>query len=122
MERKTILVIDDEQDFAKLLKLNLESAGEYRVLTAGGAEEGLAAIERERPDLVLLDIMMPGLGGLEALPKIKALSPETPVAMVTAVWKEDEAKRAFRAGAYEYITKPVDLEHLRRALLVKLFA
>ncbi|MCK4591392.1 MAG: response regulator, partial [Candidatus Latescibacteria bacterium] len=53
---------------------------------------------------------------------IKAFDQDIPVAMVTGVWDEDEAKRAFQAGAYEYITKPIDIEYLKLAVLVKLFA
>lgn len=121
MPRKTILLIDDEEDFSMLLKLNIENTTEYKALVANGGEAGLELVKRHRPDLVLLDIMMPGMDGMETLERIKATAPDLPVAMVTAVYKEEEAKRCFDAGAYDYITKPVDFEHLKTALLVKLF-
>ena len=125
-QRKKILIIDDEVQFGQLLKMNLDGVTEgamtYEGLVAANGREGLALIQRERPDLVLLDMMMPGMNGLETLKQIKLMSPELPVAMVTAVWNEDEGKRCFAAGAYEYITKPVDFEHLKTALLVKLFS
>ena len=120
MRKKTILIIDDEEQFGRLLKLNLEATTDYAALTATTGEEGLRLVQTHKPDLVLLDIMMPGADGLETLKQIKAVAPEVPVAMVTAVWNEQEAKKAFAAGAFEYITKPVHLEYLKTALLVKL--
>jgi CheY-like chemotaxis protein len=120
MRTKTILLIDDEVDFSRLLRLNIEDTKEYKALTANDWKTALELVEQHHPDLILLDMMMPGMTGLELLGRIKKLKPEIPVAMVTAVWNEQEAKRAFDAGAYEYITKPVDFEYLRTALLVKL--
>ncbi len=120
MRTKTILLIDDEVDFSRLLKLNIEDTKEYRALTANDWKTGLDLVKQQNPDLILLDIMMPGMNGLDLLKKIKEIAPNTPVAMVTAVWNEQEAKRAFDSGAYEYITKPVDFEYLRTALLIKL--
>ncbi len=119
--KKKILIIDDEEMFGKILKLNVEEGGEYEAVLAINGTQGLAMLQQEKPDLVLLDIRMPDMDGLTVLRKIKALSSETPVAMVTAVWSEREAKEAFAAGAYEYITKPVNFEYLRTALLVKLY-
>jgi CheY-like chemotaxis protein len=121
MPKKRILVIDDEEDFSALLKLNIERTTEYEVLLADSGEAGLELIDMHEPDLVLLDIMMPGMDGVETLRRIKASAPDLPVAMVTAVYKEEEAKRCFDAGAFEYIAKPVDFEYVKTALLVKLF-
>lgn len=121
MSKRRILIIDDEEDFGALLKLNIERTTEYEALVANSGEAGLEVIRRHKPDLVLLDIMMPGIDGLETLRRIKAAAPDLPVAMVTAVYKEEEAKRCFETGAFEYITKPVNFEYLKTALLVKLF-
>ena len=104
-----------------LLKLNIEKTTEYEALVANSGEAGLELIKTHKPDVVLLDIILPGMDGLETLKRIKAAAPDLPVAMATAVRNEEEAKRCFEAGAYEYITKPVDFEYLKIALLGKLF-
>lgn len=120
MPKKKILLIDDEEDFATLLKLNIEMISDYDVLMAPNGEVGLDLVQRHKPDLVLLDFRMPGINGLETLKRIKAIIPDLPVAMVTAVFKEEETKQCFEAGAFEYVTKPVDLKHLKTAVLAKL--
>ena len=120
MSRKNILIIDDEVNFAKLVKMNIEAATNYECVTARSGEEGLG-LAQDRPfDLVLLDIMMPGLTGFEVLKRIKAIRPTLPVVMVTAVWKEREAKQCFVAGACGYVTKPIDFGSLHAVLVDKL--
>jgi CheY-like chemotaxis protein len=121
MPKKKILIIDDEEDFGTLLKFNIEKTTEYEAVVATSGEAGLVLMMMHNPDLVLLDTLMPGMDGLETLKRIKAIAPELPVAMVAAVWNEEEAQRCFEAGAYEYIKKPIDFEYLKIALLVKLF-
>jgi DNA-binding response OmpR family regulator len=118
--KKAVLVVDDDPKSLKLLAIKLTQEG-YRVITAQSGEDALEVIKLEKPGLVLLDIMMPEMDGSETLKRIKALEQDTPVAMVTAVWDEHEAKRAFDTGAYEYITKPIDMEYLKMAVLIKLF-
>lgn len=117
MPKKTILVIDDEKDFGTLVKLNVERTADYEVVVVTSAEAGLDLIRARRPDLVLLDIIMPGMHGIETLERIKAMAPDLPVVMVSAVWGEDISQRCFDAGAEQYITKPVDFEHLKTAVL-----
>lgn len=121
MPKKQILIIDDEVDFGRLIKLNIEQGGEYEAVLAQNGREGLERIRASRPDLVLLDINMPAMDGFETLKQIKRIAPDLPVAMLTACWNEEEARRIMEAGAYEYITKPVDFQHLKNAILVKLF-
>ena len=121
MPKKKILIIDDEEDFSTLLKTNIEKTTAYEALVARSGEAGLELMTMHTPDLVLLDIMLPGMDGLETLKRIKAAAPELPVAIVTAAWNEQQAILCFEAGAYEYITKPFDFEYLKTALLVKLF-
>ena len=123
MLKKKILVIDDEENIRKYLKLSLKDTEEYReceVILAPSGEEGLQFVKQHKPDLVLLDIVMPGMDGLETLKKIKEIDKEIPVCMVTAVWSGEEGKQCFDAGAYDYITKPIDFEYLKTAIFVKL--
>jgi CheY-like chemotaxis protein len=117
---KAVLLVDDDPKSLKLLAVKLTQEG-YRVITSQSGKEALEAIKLEKPGLVLLDIMMPEMDGIETLKRIKAFGPDIPVAMVTAVWDEQEAKNALKAGAYEYITKPIDTEYLNLAVLAKLF-
>ncbi len=122
MEGKSrILIVDDESQFTELLKLNLEENTGYEIFTANSGKSAIEIVERHKPDLVLLDIMMPDMDGLECLKRIKSMAPNLPVTMVTAVWDKEVGKQAFQAGAYDYITKPVNEEYLKMALLVKLF-
>lgn len=118
--KKYILVVDDDSRLLKLVALRLAQDG-YRVVAVESGESALAHLKIEEPGLVLLDIMMPGMSGFEVLKRIKALHSNVPVCMVTAVYDEEEAKRCLAAGAYEYVTKPIDFEHLQKAILFKLF-
>lgn len=117
---KAVLVVDDDPKSLKLMEVKLTQEG-YRVITAQNGKDALEMIKREKPGLVLLDILMPEMDGLETLKRIKAFDQDICVAMVTALWDEEEAKKTFEAGAYEYITKPIDMEYLKLAVLVKLF-
>jgi CheY-like chemotaxis protein len=120
LSKKAVLVVDDDPKSLKLVAVKLAQDG-YRVITAQSGRDALETIKRERPGLVLLDIMMPDMDGIETLQRIKALDPQIPVAMVTALWDKQEAKKAQEAGAYEYITKPIDTNYLKQAVLTKLF-
>jgi len=114
-----ILVVDDERAVCKELRLFLEDKG-YSVVEAYSGDEALAAYARESPDVVLLDIRMPGKDGVETLHELKELDPDASVIMVTAVHEEDIAKKAMSEGAFDYITKPIDREDLEMALMTKL--
>jgi len=118
-EKKAILIVDDVAANLELISINLTQEG-YRIITAESGFAALDAINFEKPGLVLLDIMMPEMDGIETLKRIKAIDPDIPVAMVTSVWDEKEANRAMDAGAFEYITKPIDFDHLKMAVLIKL--
>ena len=105
-----ILVVDDEALARKLLKDFLESKG-YDVITANGGKEALEKI-RKGPDIVLLDIMMPDMNGMEVLDKIKETSPSTVVIMVTALAENAVGVESIKRGAFDFVTKPIDLKHL----------
>ncbi|MDR2404215.1 MAG: diguanylate cyclase [Spirochaetaceae bacterium] len=102
----TVLVIDDEK--ANLMVLNRILSPDYTVLTARSSEEGLSRIAGEKPDLILLDIIMPGMNGFELLKTLKA-SPDTrsiPVIIITGLDNESDEEKGFMLGAVDYITKP----------------
>ena len=104
-----ILVVDDEQKVLDLIGFRLHLLG-YRVITAGGGEEGIALAESEQPDLIILDVTMPGLDGLTVCGRLKK-SEETgniPILMLTARCDVEDVNRAMTAGADDYIVKPYD--------------
>jgi DNA-binding response OmpR family regulator len=108
-QTKSILVIDDNDDIRGLLSLVLQKEG-YEVLEAAGGSEALIKINESKPDLILLDVMMPGLSGLEVLATIresreKKIS-EVPVIMITAKSTIDDIDAAIELGANSYIVKP----------------
>jgi len=100
-----VLVVDDEETVRGLLQRTLEEAG-YTVTTAANGEEALHEVSRQEPEVVLLDIKMPGLSGMDVLTKITADWPDICVIMVTAVGNTQTAVEAMKLGAYDYITKP----------------
>jgi len=118
--KKAILAVDDDPKQLELLGIKLTEAG-YRLIVVQSGEEALKTIKIEKPELVLLDILMPEMDGFETLKRIKAIDPGIPVAMVTSVWDDEEGKRCLEAGAFEYITKPVDFNHLKDVILSKLY-
>lgn len=114
-EQARVLIVDDEADFTELLRDHLGSSG-YAVLTASSGDEALRALADFQPRVVLLDMMMAGVGGMETLRRIKAVRPETLVVMITALDDRDVARRALAAGAADYLTKPLSLDFLDSAL------
>ncbi len=119
MMGKKVLIVDDEPDFCKALPDFLQSKG-WETVVAFSGEEALPAYMQEKPDVVLLDIKMPGMDGLETLRELKVLDQGANVFMVTAVEKDELAKQAMNEGAFDYITKPVDHNYLELVLMTKL--
>ena len=114
-----ILVVDDEVEVCRDLKEFL-SLKEYDVQTALDGPTTLKKVEDFKPHIVLLDIIMPGMGGIDVLKKIRNVNPQIGIIMITAVTDEEIAKSTIKLGAYDYITKPVDLNHLETVLMVKM--
>ena len=106
---KTILLVDDEKDIRISLSGILEDEG-YEVLTASSGVEALESIRQDAPDLVLLDIWMPGMDGLETLEKLKTLFPYLTVIMISGHGTIETAVRATKLGAYDFIEKPLSLD------------
>jgi two-component system, NtrC family, response regulator PilR len=110
--RNNILVVDDELSMREFLGILLEGEG-YRVDQAESAEEALSHLDRERYCMVISDVSMPGLGGIELLSRIKTDSPDTAVLMITAFTTAEQAVEAMKLGAYDYIGKPFKVEEVK---------
>lgn len=110
---KKLLLVDDEIEICEFLKSFFEDR-EFKVATAYSGEQALEQVASFKPDVVLLDIQMPGMDGLRALKKIKEKYPKIKVIMVTAVETQDKIEEAMRCGADNYITKPLSLEYLEK--------
>ena len=118
--RRRVLVVDDESEFRALLAEYLQGKG-FEVVQAGGGEEALRRFPEFRPHIVLLDIMMPGLSGVETLRRIKDVARETAVIMVSGIEDVETARRTLALGAADYVAKPVDFQYLDSVLQVHLF-
>ncbi|MBI2472786.1 MAG: response regulator [Planctomycetes bacterium] len=113
MSKEKILVVDDEQDLVKLIRYHLEKDG-YKVLSASNGEDALFLARRERPELVILDLMLPGIDGLEVCKKLKADSElaNTAIVMLTAKGEEVDITLGLKLGADDYVTKPFSPKEL----------
>ena len=110
-----VLVVEDEATLARNIKTYLQRNG-YDAETAGSAEEGLAALDSFKPDAVLLDLRLPGMDGLAALARLRASDPSLVVIMITGHGSVEIAVEAMKAGAYDFLTKPVSLSKLKLLL------
>lgn len=113
--RKRILIIDDEEDFSFFVKANLQLISNYEVIVATKGKKGIKAAYKEKPDLILLDIMMPGIDGFEVLKRLKRNEKtlNIPVIMLTA--KHEDESKIKAAGLYceDYVVKPVEIKDLK---------
>ncbi|NVJ63667.1 MAG: response regulator transcription factor [Flavobacteriaceae bacterium] len=103
-----VLIVDDESDILEIVSYNLESAG-YEVYTASNGIEGIALAKEQQPQLIILDVMMPGMDGIETCEKLRALPQldQTIIAFFTARGEDYSQMAGFEAGADDYITKPI---------------
>jgi len=117
IEPACILIVDDHEDNVELLRARLDSWG-YRTETAGDGEEALAKVEASAPDLILLDVMMPKIDGIEVARRVKgnAQLPFIPIIMQTALDATENKVEGLEAGADDYITKPIDFAELKARL------
>ncbi|MDP8243999.1 MAG: sigma-54 dependent transcriptional regulator, partial [Candidatus Hinthialibacter antarcticus] len=111
MNNKTILLIDDDPSLLRVTEYQLESA-EYKIITAVNGKDGLTAYRKYKPDLVLTDIKMPVMDGMELLTEIKRICPHALVILVTAHGSIETAIQAMKTGAFDYICKPFDKDEL----------
>ena len=111
-----LLVVDDESDICDFVRTFFKDRG-FQVLTALNGEEALAAVKKERLDVVLLDIKMKGMDGLATLKHIKEFDRSIKIIMVTALADQDKMHEAYKLGACDYITKPLILDYLEKTVL-----
>ncbi|MCA9607179.1 MAG: sigma-54-dependent Fis family transcriptional regulator, partial [Myxococcales bacterium] len=107
----TVLVVDDEKNIRRTLRMVLEGEG-YEVDEAGTAEEGIARVDEGGVDLVILDVRLPGMSGLDALDKLRGLDPELPILMISGHASVGEAVRAVQTGATDFFEKPLDRDRV----------
>jgi DNA-binding response OmpR family regulator len=105
-----ILAVDDEPRYLEIIRFNLESAG-YRVTCASTGEQALEAVAEHEPDLIVLDVMLPGIDGFEVLRRVRERSTR-PVIMLTAKGAEEDKVQGLRLGADDYVTKPFSAQEL----------
>ena len=110
MAGERILAVDDEPRYLEIIRFNLETAG-YRADCAASGEEALERVRDEEPDLIVLDVMLPGLNGFEVLSTVRERS-SCPVIMLTAKGSEEDKVRGLRLGADDYVTKPFSAQEL----------
>lgn len=113
--RRTILVVDDEASQRQLLGGFVESLG-FRAQEASSAEDALEAVRRSPPKMVLLDVRLPGMSGIDALAEIRKIAGDLPVLLITAYADLRQAVAAMKSGADDYLAKPVDLDELEVAI------
>jgi len=111
----TILICDDEPNLRELMRISLEPGPDYRIVEASDGAEAIEVVDSESPDLVLLDMMMPGVDGIAVLEHLRSQPEhvETPVVVVSAFASPADRNRAIEAGATRFVKKPFDPEALR---------
>ncbi|MFQ5706387.1 MAG: response regulator [bacterium] len=112
---KKIMVVDDEPNIRDLLYKFFSREG-YQCFVAKDAEEATAILKSKKPDIVFLDIKLPGIGGVDILKMTKQYDQDVSVVMISGHADENTAKETLQLGAFEYICKPIDLERIREIL------
>ena len=112
MRKSRLLVVDDDESLRWVTKVQMEQSG-YTVDAAPDGREALELLQQNSADLVITDLMMPGMSGLDLLKEIRSEYPDLAVIVVTAFGTVETAVEAMKAGAYDYITKPVNIDELK---------
>ena len=118
MSKRKVLIVDDELDFLKITKLNLEETGKFEVMTSSNAKEIMSLLHNFRPEVILLDLLMPGIGGLEACDMLNndPVGKGLPIIILSALDKDIDKLSAYKKGVVDYLTKPIE----RDALIAKI--
>ena len=119
-ESRAVLIVDDDLKFRQILKEFLELRG-FGVQAVGSGPEALESLQQLPPQVILLDIKMPEMDGLETLRRVRVLRPNLPVILVTNVDDDQVMHEAGMLGSHEYVLKPFNFEHLETILLTKVF-
>ncbi|UCB57033.1 MAG: response regulator [Candidatus Omnitrophota bacterium] len=112
--KKKIMIIDDEENFLEITKMNLEKTGNYEVATYANAKDIISHIHSFKPNVILLDLLMPGIGGVEVCQMLNddAFASNIPIIVVSALDKDTDKLKAYKAGVVDYITKPTGVKEL----------
>jgi two-component system phosphate regulon response regulator PhoB len=109
MEKKKVMVVDDEKDFLRITRLNLEETNRYDVMTLPNAKDILHYIHTFRPDVILLDMLMPATGGIDVCEILNTdpIGAKIPIIIVSALDKDEDRLKAYKVGVVDYLVKPV---------------
>jgi len=112
--KKRILVIDDEKDFLKITKLNLEETGRFEVMALSNAKDMISWLHNFKPDVILLDLLMPEIGGMEACEMLNndPIGKGVPIIILSALEKDSDKRSAYKKGVVDYLVKPIEKKDL----------
>ncbi len=118
MDKKKVLIIDDEKAFCELAKINLEATGEFIVQTVSDSRQAVAAVRSFVPNMILLDLIMPHIGGMEVLEMLNTddIGSRIPVVILSALEKDTDKLRAYKLGVVGYLVKPAQTADIIQAI------
>jgi len=118
MDKKKILIVDDEEIFADMVKMRLEHSGDYDVIALSDAKDIVRHLHDFKPDVILLDLLLPGVGGLDVCEILNAdpIGISTPIIVVSGLTKDADKMKAYKLGISDYLVKPIDSKELISAI------
>ena len=118
MDKKKILIVDDEESFTDMLKVRLEHTGNYDVIALSEAKDIVRHLHDFKPDVILLDLLLPGAGGLDVCEMLNAdpIGISTPIIVVSGLTKDADKMKAYKLGISDYLVKPIDSKELISAI------
>ncbi|MDD5454518.1 MAG: response regulator [Candidatus Ratteibacteria bacterium] len=118
MKKRKVMLIDDEEDFINMLKKNLEQTKRYEVLALSSAKNIVSKVKDFNPDIILLDLLMPEVGGIEACQMLNEdpIGKRIPIIALSALDKDTDKLKAYKVGVVDYLTKPAQTETIIKAI------